>query len=759
VTGPTEQGNDNLWTRLRSRKVAQWGLAYVAAAWALLEGIGFFADTFHWPEISKQLAALALIAGLPIAVTLAWYHGERGQQRPTRSEFAILALLLLVTGSMLWFFGHRAVPTTGTTAATGADVPAVQVSADSRPSIAVLPFVNRSNLEDDAFFVDGIHEDILTRLSKIGSLTVIARTSVERFRGTTLPVKEIAGQLGVRVVLEGSVQRAGNRVRVNVQLIDAATERHLWADTYDRELTIANIFAIQTEVATAIAGALSAALTPNEESRLSKIPTQSLEAWKRYQLGRQRLAHRTGQSMREAVELFREAIAIDPQFALAYAAVSETFVALTDGHGPEEPATSQAKEAVAHALALDPNLPEGLLMHAWLYKSCDDPTQTDMNFQRALELDPSSGWGHFYYARAKLDCGRWSSALAYLERAAQLDPLSIGVHTLLSETLASEGHFDEALMHAQRVIQIDPSHRVGYQLAGSYLAYLQGEVGWGISFYHRAAQIDPQRRMTQIRLGMMYMDLGDLESAERHLTIVRDLTGDSEGRSSAYALTVAALVRLQQGARTEAIQLLERAVAIDQEPGYPILAALEAKAGDLDGARRRMVEQRPELLPPGIWIRTSASRQRAFGCDISYALLLAAILQRSGETEQAMRLVDEWESVLPEMARLGLAGYWLADVEIFAMRGQTDKALAALRQAVDEGWRGPWWRFQMDWLETFENLRGRPELEAIRAEIEADMARQRAELEARTGQLPTDLTQFIERPGNKPAIRDSGWAR
>src|SRR4029453_12037848 len=175
------------------------------------------------------------------------------------------------------------------------------------PSIAVLPFENRSRLDDDAFFVDGIHDDILTQLSKVSALRVISRTSVERFRKTELSVQEIAEQLGVRSILEGGVQRAGDRVRINVQLIDASTDAHMWAENYDRALSAANIFAVQSEVATAIADALRASFTEQEKASVHSIPTQSLEAWQAYQRGRQRMSTRNSAALMEAEGHFRNA--------------------------------------------------------------------------------------------------------------------------------------------------------------------------------------------------------------------------------------------------------------------------------------------------------------------------------------------------------------------------------------------------------------------------------------------------------------------
>jgi TolB-like protein len=251
----------SVWSTLRRRKVVQWGLVYVAAAWGFLQGLEYLSGTYDWPRQIQQLTTLALLIGLPIVLVLAWYHGDRGQQRITTPEFAILTLLLLLGGGAFWYYqrASEAEQDAAVTAET-AQPPASAAVSDARPSIAVLPFENRSRLEDDAFFVDGIHDDILTQLSKVSALRVISRTSVEQFRDTNLSMKAIGEQLGVTKILEGGVQRAGDRVRIHMQLIDAPTDAHIWAESYDRELTAANIFAIQSAVAAAIAAALKAAI-------------------------------------------------------------------------------------------------------------------------------------------------------------------------------------------------------------------------------------------------------------------------------------------------------------------------------------------------------------------------------------------------------------------------------------------------------------------------------------------------------------------
>ena len=268
-----------------------------------------------WPRRLQQIATLALLIGLPVVLVLAWYHGDRGQQRVSTPEFAILTLLLLLGGGAFWYYQRASeagrCATHGKRGSTGRIARAKGCTPVRRRAALREPQPRR---EDDAFFVDGIHDDILTQLSKVSALRVISRTSVEQFRDTKLPMKAIADQLGVTKILEGGVQRAGDRVRVNVQLIDAATDAHLWAESYDRELSAANIFAIQSEVAAAIAGALKTTLTagragagrrdPDAESRgVAGLPARQAAHGEAHQRGscRRRAVLPRGHRPRSAV--------------------------------------------------------------------------------------------------------------------------------------------------------------------------------------------------------------------------------------------------------------------------------------------------------------------------------------------------------------------------------------------------------------------------------------------------------------------------
>src|SRR5690348_7877429 len=266
--------------RLKQRKLVQWAIAYVAFAFALLQGVDIVAQRFGWPDQVEKLLILVLAIGFVVVLVLAWYHGERGAQKVSGTEIVILALLLAIGGGLLWRF-ERATPSTSSPDAAqpnpGATLPTAPVAAIPAKSIAVLPFENLSGDKGNAYFADGMQDLILTKLADIGDLKVISRTSTAKYQSHPDNLKIIAQQLGVATILEGSVQKAGNQVLVNVQLIDAHTDSHIWADSYTR--TLDNIFGVEGEVAQKVADALKARLTSTEQQNVAAIPTQNAAAY------------------------------------------------------------------------------------------------------------------------------------------------------------------------------------------------------------------------------------------------------------------------------------------------------------------------------------------------------------------------------------------------------------------------------------------------------------------------------------------------
>src|SRR5499433_3731461 len=357
--------------RLKQRKLVQWAIAYVAAAFALLQGIDIVAQQFGWPEAVRRGVTLALVVGFFVTLVLAWYHGERGAQRVTGTELLIIALVLALGGGLLWRFTAVRLPEDKALATPNDHKTELAVTIPQK-SVAVLPFENRSRDPDNAYFADGIQDEILTRLSEIADLKVISRTSTQHYKSAPENLLEIARQLGVAHILEGSVQKSGDAVRVNVQLIKAANDSHLWADIYDRKLT--DIFAVESEVAKAIAEQLRAKLTGQEEQLLANRPTENPEAHDAYLRGLA-YAQKSGNTPANtlgAQKNLEEAVRLDQKFALSWALLSYVDARgfLTQNLQPTAALREEARQAVETAVTLQPNLGEAVLAMGYYHYAC-----------------------------------------------------------------------------------------------------------------------------------------------------------------------------------------------------------------------------------------------------------------------------------------------------------------------------------------------------------------------------------------------------
>lgn len=346
--------------RLKQRKLVQWAIAYVAAAFALLQGIDIVAQQFGWPERVRRGITLALVVGFFVTLVLAWYHGERGAQRVTGTELLIIGLVLAIGGGFLWRFAAAsrmpdnkaaAVPNESRTPELAAVIP--------EKSIAVLPFENLSRDPDNAFFTNGVQDEILTDLAKIADLKVISRTSVMQYKsGATRNLREIGEKLRVAHLVEGSVQRVANKVRVNAQLIDVRNDAHLWAQTYDRDL--ADVFAIQTEIAEAIAQQLQAHLSSREKAQMAATPTTDLVAYDLFLRGGQLYEQGNNPdakgSLLQAITLLEEAVRRDPKFVRAYCLMCEIHLSLYwGGFDHTEARRELARVTLQNAEKLEPD--------------------------------------------------------------------------------------------------------------------------------------------------------------------------------------------------------------------------------------------------------------------------------------------------------------------------------------------------------------------------------------------------------------------
>jgi TolB-like protein/Tfp pilus assembly protein PilF len=751
----TKDGSEGRWALLRRRKVVQWGVLYVAGAWGVLEGVGFVADAFGWPATTKQLATLALLIGLPIVLVLAWFHGDRGQQRVSAPELAILTLIFLAGGGIFWlhqrqqsvsatelailtliflagggiFWLHQRGVGASTAATRLGKVEPPVSETDSRPSIAVMPFENRSRLVDDAFFADGIHDDILTQLAKVSALRVISRASVERFRNSDQSAPHIARQLGVNNILRGGVQRAGKRVRIYIQLIDANADSHLWAESYDRALSAATIFAIQSEVASAVAGALKTALTPAEQAQANVAPTQNLHAWEAYQLGKQRMATRASADLADAEQFFREAIDLDPNFALAHVGLADTNLLRAQYSGaPEEVTLTNAENAATAALKLDPNLAEAWASSGFIAFSRWQFDLAESMYRRAIELNPNYAPVRHWYSNLLRDTGRLDEAVAQIERAVELDPLSAVIRENLGGALAAQGKFHEAEIAFRRALTIDPSRPQPYWILALLNAYAFNQFADAIPLAQRATELDSGSPIPLVLLANMYADLGDDDKS-----LETNATAAKRWPDSPLVQFNLAVTNLYRRNAAGAVRHAFRAFGAEPRSGgalnivqaggaLNIIRNADLTNGHYDDAIVRYEEAYPEFFVEGA--------PRIDGTNYWAAIDLALVSQSRGDHAKAHVLLDGAARAIRTTPRLSSFGYGIADVQIHALLGQKAAALAVLREAEEAGWRAAW-RFYRDIEPSLASIRNEPEFKAIFADIEVDMGRQRAELAAR----------------------------
>ena len=443
----------DLLQRLRERKLGQWALAYLTGAWVVLQVLGLAAESYDWPRIVMQMSFGVIALGFVVALVLAWYHGERGTQKLSGTELLILTLLLAVGGALLWRFAHSAHGSA--TAATGA---ANQAANTDRKSIAVLPFINMSGDKDNEYFSDGISEEILNVLAKTPDLHVAARTSSFAFKGKSMEVPAIALELNVRMVLEGSVRKQGDRVRITTQLIDSKTGFHVWSQTYDRNLQ--DIFAIQDEIAKSIGDALEVKLADAPKAGKNSVGTSNLKAYDLYLRGLALWQTRRGDALWQAIDLFDQATKADPKFAQGFAGQALVYAILGDytTRIPYAETLARATDFAERAQALDPSLPEPFAALGMVAVRQLRRATADALFVRAITLGPSFATAWQWRGAMLLTNGDLPGSLAALERASALDPRSLVVAENHIFALRTLGRDAEAKAFCLRTLEFAPTN-------------------------------------------------------------------------------------------------------------------------------------------------------------------------------------------------------------------------------------------------------------------------------------------------------------
>ena len=553
----------SFFAELKRRNVYKVAVAYAVVGWLLVQVATQVFPFFEIPNWAVRLVVLLIIVGFPISLVIAWAF-EMTPEGIKRTEVAdaehehsrgktwIYVVIIGAAISVALFFVGRYT--------AGNNASAARTELPKR-SIAVLPFDNLSEDKGNAYFAEGVQDEILTRLAKVADLKVISRTSTQRFKAAPSDLREIAKQLGVMNILEGSVQRSNDQVRVTVQLINAITDAHLWAEIYDRKLT--DIFTVESDIAKTIADTLQAKLTGSELSAISSRPTQDPVAQDLYVQGRHFLALRRDDNLPRAIEFFDQAIARDANFAAAYAGLSEALILLPryTGAYPSE-TRPQSRVAALKALELNPNLAEAHNALAKIAMDYDvDFAEATREFKRAIELNPNYAGAHHWFSGTLESQGQFAEAIAESKLGTELDPFSAVNLVDQGRIYGSARRFPEAKAVFEKALAIDPAFSYAHWHYGEMLQ-VSGDLKGAAAEYTkaRAATNTPEPIALS---GQLAAIMGRPEEARQALTALDELE-----KHRYVDFFWRALLYLGLGDKDRALQFLEQSYANNE--GYEI---------------------------------------------------------------------------------------------------------------------------------------------------------------------------------------------
>ena len=729
----------SLFGELKRRNVFRVGIAYVLAAWVIVQVADVVLENIEAPIWIIQTTMLFLALGFPAVLLFSWAYevtpeGIKKESEIDRSESitrvtgrklnnVITALLVVALGYFVWESRSGDQPVEQATVSGNGESTEVIATDPADLSIAVLPFENRSNREEDQFFVDGMHDDLLTTLAKVGSMKVISRTSVMDYRNQPdKKIPDIARELGVANILEGGVQRAGNHVRINVQLIDANTDQHLWAEIYDRELTVENLFAIQSEISKAIASALHATLSPEEVQRIDAVPTQSLDALDHYLRGRKLMATRIVVDLERATQEFLRAVEIDPDFALAWVGVADSH-ALLAGYKvlPEGAFDSLRDDAINRALELDPQLGEAYASLGTLKLHQGKFAAAEAAYDSAIRYSPN--YSTAYHWRADMLIGhpmRGPEAVVYARRAVELDPNSAIILSNLGDAYLGLGDYENAKRYFTKTIDLYPDFTTALRGFATVLERLGDPLG-AIHVRKKMIELDPDNALDAASLAFLYAEIGAIDEATSVYRWMQERLADHS-----VTLAVGPVIALADGEEFDTRSAITAALETELSTPAAFLLGYSAMIDNefelaFDAFRRsdpdrlETSEVTPELL--NWWIGSL--------CELSWVLL-----ETEGNEEFGRKLLDAsmelHESGFHSDMRKPERFNWSL---CYLLRSEHDTALDLLERELDGNftWNWPW----LLSTQPYDSIREQPRFIRMQNEFERRMTEHRELLRKR----------------------------
>jgi TolB-like protein/Tfp pilus assembly protein PilF len=651
---------ENFFAELKRRNVYKVAVAYAVVAWLIIQAASILLPTFDAPSWAMKVIVLLLVLGFPAALIFSWAFeitpegivreteveaGKSITRKTGRKIVAVTTVVAVMAAGLLVFRMLRATSTSPPRETASAA--RIEEAPVSNKSIAVLPFENLSRDPDNAYFVDGTQDEILTRLSKISALKVISRTSTMRYASHPDNLRQIARELGVANILEGSVQRAEGAVRVNVQLIEAETDSHLWAETYDRD--IKNIFSVESEIAQNVADALRAKLLPEETARVVNVPTKNPEAYDLFLKAEyftnqifSSSAKDPSETGRQAADLYEKATAKDSSFALAYARLAYLKARLYwYGIDPSPEAINAAQSAAAHALALESELPEAHLAKAFVhYWGQRDYDAALVEFAKAREALPNNSNVLFGIAAVHRRQAKMSEALREGEQAAILDPRDNKLHRMIGETL----------VYLRRYAEADAP-------------------------FNRTLVLSPDDLEVQVYQATALQMRGELEAASRVLAAI-PADSDPQGSVSFMRYQVALSMHQPDAALASIAHAPAWLTNLWPSSRQPV-TLLRARALALKGeaaAARESFEQAQQALEPLLKEPREQADAESF---------LAFVYAGLGQKDKALEAGHRATALLPSSRDVIVGGFYLAQLAaVEAQVGETQSALTHIEQLL-----------------------------------------------------------------------------
>lgn len=721
----------SLFNELKRRNVLRVGAAYAVAAWLLIQVAETIFPLFGFDDTPARIVVIVLAIGLVPSMIFAWVFEltpeglvrdeeiDRSQIDTSRSSQKLNRIILTVLALALTYFAFdkfvldpvEDVQIADSARQEGRSAALNESFGDK--SIAVMPFTNLSAESSNQFFADGIHDDLLTRISSIRDIKTISRSSVMLYRDSDKSLRDIAGELSVSTILEGGVQRAGDQVRINLKLIDAESDAPLWAQTYTRALTATNVFVVQAEITEAVAGALQAILTEDERRQLEKLPTANLQALDAYFLGNQLFDQETTESVEQAIAAYQAAIRFDPEFAQAYSNQASAMLAQIWLTGlPTQAQLEKSRPLIDQAILLDPQSSEAFNALGNWYRHTGDIEKAIQAYQQAMTLGSNNADALANYGSVVgYEMSDPAAAIELLRRAIELDPQNIGVKRQLAGTLPSVGLADEGIRMMEGIVAEHPDSAAAYRDLAFLYSNSEFRHDKGIRVLRRAYELDPNHPTNSTMNAVMHWRLGDYDNTALWMNNIARLVPNPES------------ARVYRGWAFIAQRDFESARGEFERPnlnhalywlGVFYLGGVDTSQGRPDDAIERYNDYVTEPLT------------RKDNVNFHFGVSAIKTYQALGEQEKAQALIDNLISIIVANPSVTYHDSAIHDASIYALSGQEEIAIAILEEWANRG--GATSLMEQPIRHGFGSLTDDPRFQSILRAVNRRLSEQKANL-------------------------------